>query len=392
MDLGMLPGYLFAFISLYAAVFVMLLFMKHHRALRKVRSISWEPVVSIVMPAHNEGAYIRECIESLLGVEYPKEKLDIIVVDDGSTDDTYTIAREFEGPNLRVFTKQNGGKASALNFGIAHAKGELIATMDADSYLSRDVIRNLIPDFDSPAVMAVTPAIKIRQSDSWLKEFQRIEYMMTAFSRRVMSFIDCVSVTPGPFSMFRAKVFEKVGMFDETTITEDVEMGLRIQSHNYRIRSSLTGTVYTEPPGNLRDLLNQRVRWQRGGLRALWQYRFMMSPKYGDFGMFVIPLGFLSFIAFLTMLSLSVTSVFFQPYYVQYLGFEAFALDAGSNSIWLIVLAALGISSFITLRNFKGEPVRLRHLAAFFFFYGYVSLGYNLIVLAKELTRQRSSW
>ncbi len=179
MDIPTILNYLIAFFSLFSLNVFILLYLKHRNDYHKpLKKTGWTPLVSIVMPAYNEEKFIVSSIRTLLDLDYPKDRLELIIVDDGSTDNTYKVAKAFEAPNLHVYTKPNGGKGAALNFGIKKAKGELVATMDADSYVTRGTILGLIPYFSEKDVMAVTPAVKIRESSSWLKEFQRVEYLM----------------------------------------------------------------------------------------------------------------------------------------------------------------------------------------------------------------------
>lgn len=394
MDLVTLLNYLVAFFSLFSLNVFILLYLRHRKEYNKpVKRTDWTPQVSIVMPAYNEERYIVTSLRSILDTDYPREKLDIIVVDDGSTDNTYRVAKAFEGPGIRVFTKKNGGKGAALNFGLAKAKGELVATMDADSYLTKGTIRELVPHFHDPEVMAVSPAVKIRPSDSWLKEFQRVEYLMILFSRKLLSFIDAVPVTPGPCSMFRASVFKEVGGFDEHNLVEDQEIALRIQSHNYKIHSSMTADVYTEPPDNMGDLIKQRVRWQRGGVRNYWKYRHMIRPEYGDFGMYFVPLNFASITAFFTILALLLHSILTSPYYAQYILLEVMGMDISLMSfVGFFVVVATTVFLWLAIRSFRSEKVKLRYLLSFMAFYWYLMLGYNVLFLVKELKREGFSW
>ena len=394
LDPIMIINYSIAFFSLFVVNVFILLFLKHKNDYLKTPSkIDWEPIISVVIPAHNESEYLRECLETVISVDYPREKLDIIVVDDGSTDNTYDIAKEYEISGVRVFKKENGGKGAALNFGITKAKGELVATMDADSYLMKETIRRLIPFFKDPKVMAVTPAVKIKHTGSWIKELQRVEYLMILFSRKLLSFIESVPVTPGPFSMFRTKVFDEVGMFDEHNLVEDQEIALRIQSHNYKIRSSMTADVYTEPPDNLKDLLKQRVRWQRGGFRNYWNYRFLISPKYGDFGMYFVPLNFATISAFFLLLGLMLYSIFSTPYYVQYMWFDAFGMSLGFFTfIGAFVILSSLIFVYLSIKSFKNEKVKLRYLISFLAFYWYLMIGYNVLFVLKEIRGDDFSW
>jgi cellulose synthase/poly-beta-1,6-N-acetylglucosamine synthase-like glycosyltransferase len=394
MDLVTLTNYVIAFFSLFVANVFILLYLKHRDSyLETPPKTGWEPTVSIILPAYNEGEYIRDSLETILQIDYPRKKLEIIVVDDGSTDNTYEIAKEFESENVRVLTKKNGGKGSALNFGIKQAKGELIATMDADSYLTKNTLQELLPFFNEDKVMAVTPAVKIKSDGSPLKELQRVEYLMILFSRKLLSLIDSVPVTPGPFSLFRAKVFKEVGLFDEHNLVEDQEIALRIQSHNYKIRSSMTADVYTEPPGNIPDLLKQRVRWQRGGIRNFWKYRFMINPKYGDFGVYFVPLNFATLSALFILLALMIYSIFSTPYYVQYVWTELLGMSVGLYTfVGAFVIITSIIFTFLSVKSFKSESVKPLYVLTFIFFYWYLMICYNVLFLIKELKRESYSW
>ncbi len=152
MDLVMLLNYGIAFFKLFVVNVFILIFLEHRDHYKeRPKDTGKRPMVSIIIPAYNEGLYIANCLKTVLALDYPADKLDIIVVDDGSKDGTYKIAKGFESananapPSLRVFTKKNGGKGAALNYGIARAKGEFIATMDADSYLSPGVVKSDVP-------------------------------------------------------------------------------------------------------------------------------------------------------------------------------------------------------------------------------------------------------
>jgi len=394
MDIVELLNYSIAFFSLFSVCVFLLLYIKYWREYgKKLPEPKILPKVSIIIPAYNESKYISKCLESVLSIDYPSDLLQILVIDDGSTDDTYKVAKKFESKTLLVMRKENGGKGAALNFGIKKASGELIATMDADSYPSKNVLWELIPHFTDPEVMAVTPAVKIRESNSWLKEFQRVEYLMILFSRKLLSFIDSVPVTPGPFSIFRSTVFEKVGGFAEDNLVEDQEIALRIQSHHFKIRSSLTADVYTEPPETIGDLLRQRVRWQRGGIRNYWQYRFMIKTDYGDFGMYCIPMNFLALGAFFLLAGLMFYSIFSAPYYTKYIWLDT--LSMGITLFTLIGTFVIVVSTFflyLAVTSFANEKVKLRYIIPFILFYWYLMLGYNFMFLFKELKKEGYSW
>jgi cellulose synthase/poly-beta-1,6-N-acetylglucosamine synthase-like glycosyltransferase len=397
MDIVEIANYFIAFLSVYVVVFYFILLFTYRKNYDEEPPIDedWTPYVSIIVPAYNEEKYISKCLEMLLNIDYPKERLEIIVINDGSTDNTEKEARKFEKYGVKVYTQKNAGKGAALNHGLRIARGEFIVTMDADSYVTPGTLRQLLAFFkEDEKVMAVTPAIKIRPSKNLLVELQRIEYLMIIFSRKLLSFIDAVPVTPGPFSVFRASVFKEVGGFDENNLVEDQEIALRIQKHNYKIKSSVKAEVYTEPPDNLNDLLKQRIRWQRGGIRNYWKYKHMITPEYGDFGLFFIPLNFITLAAFFVVLGLMINAIINAPYYGQYILLESI-ISLGVTPVTIPLFFA-GLASVawlvLVLSNFKNEKVGIVPIVLYYFFYWYLMLGYNLGLVYKELKQEKFSW
>ncbi len=395
MDVVELLNYFIAFLSVFSVTFFILLMLNYKKEYEYEPELKpgWTPKVSIVIPAYNEEEYIGKCLGTILNLDYPKEQLEILVVDDGSTDGTNRIARSYEKNGVKVYRKKNGGKGAALNYGIERATGEFIATMDADSYVMPKTLNQLLAYFQDPEVMAVSAAVKIKASKSHIKELQRIEYLMILFARKLLSFVDAVPVTPGPFSMFRVKVFSEIGGFDERNLVEDQEIALRMQAHHYKIKSSVTADVFTTPPDNMKDLLKQRVRWQRGGVRNYWKYRFTINPKYGDFGMFVVPLHFATLIAFFTMLGLMIYTFFLAPYYTRYVFIESMGI--GFDTLFVPAFFTL-VSSIVWLyfiiSSFREEHVKLRYILAFFVFYWYLMLSYNLLMVYREIRREKFHW
>jgi len=391
--------YVVAFFFLYATVFFLLLAIQNRHAFtRPVPDTRFRPRITVIIPAYNEEKHIGRCLRSLLDVHYPQDKLEIIVMDDGSTDGTYALARSIAKKNriVKVYTQPNAGKAATLNAGIAHARGEIIATLDADSYVSRDAILKMLPLFDSEDVAAVTAAVHVRpkRNEGFLRTMQKLEYLFIVFSRKILTFIDAVPVTPGPLSMFRAWVFERLGPFDEKNIMEDQEMALRIQAADYRIRSSMDANVYTEVPENFGALLNQRVRWHRGGLRNNLKYLRLMSPSYGDFGVMMMPM---TFIALFSMLALFVITggYYFSTsfYYSTSLGLESLLLGIEPLHIMGIFVMLFNIAWVLWgLWIFKNEKVNPFKLVLYLFVYLYLITLYWFVAILRELRAQRLSW
>ena len=230
------------------------------------------PTVSIVVPAFNESRGIQGTIRSALAIDYPAEKLDIIVVDDGSRDNTYELAAALASDRVHVYRlEQNRGKGHAMNYGISKSKGEIIVTMDADHvHVKPDALKKMMPYFNGPRVMCVSPMMAVYRPKGLWQRVQHIEYLFGVFLRKAFASVNAIHVTPGAFSAYRRSLFEKIGGFEARNITEDLEMALRIQLHNFVIENSTEATIFTPAPKPLRSLAIQRRRWNAGLLKNLW--------------------------------------------------------------------------------------------------------------------------
>jgi len=291
--------YVGVFFTLFVAIFYLVTLLENRGRVKDPVPKRF-PRISIVVPAYNEEKNIQKTLKSLQRLDYPKEKLDLIFVDDGSTDNTYEIAKKFKG--VRVFRKENGGKGSAVNFGIKRARGEFVAVLDADSFVSRGSLKKMVGYFEREKVMAVTPALKVYNPKGFWQRVQYVEYLFSMFFRKIFSFLQGVYVTPGPLSIYRKSFFKKHGYFDEKNITEDLEIALRIQSNNYEIQNSINASVYTVAPNSFRGLMTQRVRWFTGLVDNLYSYKHLFGRNYGSLGMFILPVVGFSIILMLAHL------------------------------------------------------------------------------------------
>lgn len=395
MDMGgvKLIEYAVAFLALYITIFYMIVYLKNRQKMEEVPEHgNWEPEISVVIPAFNEEKNLAHCLDSLLSSDYPGKKLEIIVVDDGSEDRTREIADSYRKKGVRVFHKKNSGKANSLNYGIKRAGGEIIATLDADSYVMPDTIKKMLPHFADEAVAAVTAAVKSAPPKNFIQELQKVEYIYTLFSRRVLCFLDAVHVTPGPFSMFRKWVFDEIGGFDPDNILEDQEIAMRIQSHNYKIRSSLDASVYTKVPESFMGLLNQRTRWHRGGLHNAAKYTRLIGPAYGDLGLVVMPLGLVAVAAIFAVIFVSI-------YYYLFTVHPAFA-GMGSflfliNPIHVIGATILILTLawvFAGIHFFRGEGIKPLMVVIYIISYAYLITLFWLSAIFKELTMKKMTW
>ncbi len=328
-----LPIYILLFLTMYFEVFILITYFEEKAKFKTLklsaRKPGKHPGVTIIVPAWNEGETILGTVESILGLDYPKDRLFIFIIDDGSTDDTLAIARRYQGhPQVRIFTKENGGKFTALNLGLAHATTELIGCLDADSFVDKHALMKIIPYFDDLETMAVTPSVQIHDPKNILQKIQSVEYMIGAFTRKIFSRINGLYVTPGPFSIYRRSIFQKIGGFVHGYSTEDMEMALRMQSHRMRIENAHDALVFTVSPGSPSALYKQRVRWVSGFLKnAFFEYRHMFfNKKYGNLGMLTMPFAFFSIFIALFFCAMYIRNLAHLAYeeYIRYsaLGFH----------------------------------------------------------------------
>lgn len=294
--------YISIYIGLIAISFYILSYLSSKKKQQKFYTDKELPKVSVIIPAYNEEDCIEDTIKSIAKSNYPKGMLEVLVVDDGSKDKTFEKAKKLESKIVKVFTKENGGKASALNFAIKKARGDIVFTMDADTMVEPKSLKNMVRYFKDEEVMSVTPSIITYKPKSVWQRVQQIEYVFGLFLRKTFASLNAIYITPGAFSAYRKIFFDKYGGFDVGNITEDLEMSIRIQYHGYRIENSTTSPAYTISPSSFADLLKQRKRWYIGLMKNIWKYRKIVSRKYGDLGTFVMPVAWISifFAVFIT--------------------------------------------------------------------------------------------
>ncbi len=242
--------------------------------------ISYPPLVTIIIPCYNEEKVIQESIRSAMKVDYPN--LEILVVDDGSIDDTFERAVEMsEHFRVRVITKYNGGKANALNYGISQALGEYIFCMDADSSLDKNVLKASLPYFKlDKNLAAVAGTVNIGNHNSLITKFQVLEYTIGLnFHKQAQSALNMVTIVPGPVGIFKKSVLLEVGGYDEDTFAEDCDLTLKILSYGYHIKYSPNMIATTEAPTSFYELSIQRYRWSRGTIQAIVKHLGNLKEK-----------------------------------------------------------------------------------------------------------------
>lgn len=289
-------GILLSVLRMVAMAILATLQVKKDRNSRNIAPlISDGLMVSVIVPAYNEEVNAVRTVKSLLEQDFPN--LDIVFVDDGSKDGTYQVVKNaFENNNrVKVFTKPNGGKASALNFGIHHTQNEIVVCIDADTQLKKNAISELIAAFYRDAspqeVGAVAGNVKVGNEINMLTKWQSIEYITSQnFDRRAFSLLDCITVVPGAIGAFRRQAILDAGAFTIDTLAEDCDLTMRMHRSGYRILNCNEAISYTEAPEKLGQFLKQRFRWSFGVMQCFWKHRdTLFRRKYGNLGMVAMP-------------------------------------------------------------------------------------------------------
>ena len=381
-DLLSIILYIFLFASLYFEVLILLSFfegldkMKEEEDFTPVKF----PSVLIVVPVWNEEKTLAGTINSLLDLNYPKDKLTIMMVDDGSTDNTFGIMKTFEGnKQIEVYSKENGGKHTAVNFALGKCKAELFGCLDADSFVEKNTLLNIVKYFEDEEVMAVTPSLKVKDPKTLIQKMQAVEYTMGIFLKKVFGNLRSIQVTPGPFSIFRKKVFEELGPYKKAHNTEDFEIALRMHRNHMLIVNSHKAFVLTQTPDTLRKLIKQRLRWTQGSIENLIDYKDLFFKKeYGNFGIIILPfIFFFVFLALFTsfyMIFNLIKALKTKAEYIYQVGIDPFNFSFKFDSFFIstqaivflsILFILITLTTFTLGRVIAEEKTRPSHLFIF---------------------------
>jgi cellulose synthase/poly-beta-1,6-N-acetylglucosamine synthase-like glycosyltransferase len=382
----------FIFISLFFEVFLLLTFLENRKNLTDKGNTAPAdlPSVTIVVPCYNEEESIFGTVDSLLALDYPQEKLQIMIVDDGSTDNSWNLIQKYKNnPLIEILRKENGGKHTVLNYAISKSTSDIIGCLDADSFVDPKALINIASYFSDKETMAVTPAIKIYNPDNILRRVQKVEYDWGIFLRKMLCFIDALYVTPGPFSFFRREVFINLGPYRNAHNTEDMEMAMRLQKHNYKIRNCHTAFVYTIAPDIFTKLFIQRLRWTYGFLKNALDYReLFFNKKQGNLGFFILPLMIISPISTLWLAGSFLTNIFsiiknyflnwqsinFNFHFPKSFHFEWFYLNTSVIALVAIVAFIMTVTLILIGRKFsEGKIKPSRDLLYFFLIYPFIA-------------------
>jgi len=341
------------------------------------------PLVTVLVPAYNEQGVISRTLTSLLNTKY--ENKEIIVIDDGSSDLTRFVAQGYEKQGVRVVTKPNGGKASALNYGLLFAKGDIVITIDADSMVTRDAIDKIVQAMASdPNNVAVAGNIKVLNSTSTLTKIQELEYIMAINTiRRAFALFGAVMVIPGAFGAFKRKAVIEVGGYDTDTVTEDFDITIKLLKTRGAVSSSSAAHAYTEVPSDWKSLYKQRVRWGTGTFQTILKHKDIFgNNRYGALHSFVFPIILFSL---------------FNPL-ASFIALSAGVMLAFSGGLLLfarMIFIFMLIQLFVSLLalSLDNENTGLAVYSPFFVFVYKQFIDYvTLVSIIKALTKKEKKW
>ncbi|WP_406354626.1 bifunctional polysaccharide deacetylase/glycosyltransferase family 2 protein [Streptomyces sp. NBC_00658] len=342
---------------------MLILARRHYRQRNKKRGkrgqFSWGPTVTrpvtVIVPAYNEKECIANTLESLAKSTHP---IEIIVVDDGSTDGTSEISRSAAESlgmtNVRVIRQENAGKPAALNNGVRNASYDIVVMMDGDTVFEPDAVHQLVQPFADPEIGAVAGNAKVGNRNTIIGAWQHIEYVMGFnLDRRMYDLLRCMPTIPGAIGAFRRDAVLEVGGMSEDTLAEDTDITIAMHRGGWRVVYQEHAIAWTEAPGSLKQLWSQRYRWSYGTMQALWKHRKSLTDKgpSGRFGRVGMPL---------VVIFQIITPVFaplidvFTIYSMIFVDFQAALLA------WL---AVLGIQLVCAAYAFHLDKEKYRYLA-----------------------------
>ena len=363
------------FIALYFLFLFALTFIQNRREMFSIPKTNKKYTVSVLVPSFNEEESLEMSVEGILKTDY-KNLLEVIIINDGSTDNTLDVAKKLEKKysKVRVLDKKNSGKADSLNKAIKIAKGELIVVIDADSYPDSHALSSMVGFFDDEKVGAVTTRILVKNKKNLIENMQAIEYKVIAFTRKLLGFLDSIYVTPGPMALYRKSALKKIKGFDKKNLTEDIEATWHLIHDGYKIKMSFISKAVTVCPDTLGKWIKQRIRWNIGGYQTLLKYKHCFFRK-GMLGFFILP-----FFSFSLIIGVFGLSLLFYRIFIRFV-----------STYISTKYSIISNTTIFTLRDINLNPSILNFLGIVLFVMGMAFLLFALRLINKH-THERESF
>ncbi len=371
--------------------------------------LKYYPTVTIAVPVYNEEATIAKTVKSLLALDYPKDKIKIFIVDDGSKDNTVGVVQEFkDNPNIVILQKENGGKHTAVNLALMRTDSEFFGCLDSDSLVHPQALKRIMSYFQNDGrTMAVAPSIIVYDPKNVLQYAQSVEYDMSIYTKKMLGFMGGIHVAPGPFSIFRKKVFDELGLYRKAHNTEDQEIALRMQEHGYKIDHCPDAYVYTNSPDSVMKLYRQRLRWIYGFIKNLIDYkRLLFRKEYGTVALFTLPSGIISIfgviflfvnivaniIKFIYNKIIQIQTIGFSHIFSLHYKFDWFFLNTKAALFFSVILYILVIVSVVIGKKLAGKSKFSFSIFYFVIIYSVIAPFWMLRAIYNAIISKESNW
>lgn len=362
---------------------------RRNRRRRFLTKFHENPLVSVIVPAYNEGVVLRNSVTSVLSSSY--RRLEVVIVDDGSTDNTWEVMTELAGRDsrVRILRQANSGKGAALNNGIRVSRGEVLMFVDADGVFLADTIKEMLLAMDHEQVGAVCGDDRPVNLDRPLTQMLALfSHAGCSVVRRALSFLRVLPIVSGNIGAFPKHVIEEVGGFNEHTLGEDLELTWRIHRAGYDVRFQPLAVVHAESPSTMRALWRQRVRWARGLLQTMRLQKDMIgNPRYGAFGWFLV----FNAINMVAMPVILVVTLLCIPFGIA-VGDMPFSLDVLSVIAWLGLGLSVATMVFAVAINHAWADLRFLWTIPLWPVFTTLIAGVMFEALWKEATGSASKW
>ena len=366
----------YMFISIYSLTFFIMIYLRNKKDFFSYPQTKTKYTVSFIVPAYNEEKSIKETIELIFDIGY-KNIIEVIVINDCSTDNTRKIVESLiiKFPKLKLINNEKnlGNAAASQNIGIKHAKGDLIAVVDGDSFPNKYSINKMVGYFEAPKVGAVTCPVLARNKDKFWSKIQAIEYQAISFGRKLLEFIDAIYVTPGPLALYRKEALIEIGGFDENNLTQDIEATWHLAYKGWDRKMCLAAGVNSIVPNKFKSWWKQRRRWNVGGLQCIAKYRYSLFRK-GMLGWFIIPFFILNL--FLGLVGLGIFFYILIRNIISRFLFTTYSIQAGTP--------------VLNLDGFYITPSFLNYLGIILFLAGFIYVIIMLTVLKEKIWKKEN--
>lgn len=416
-DLSAIPGYILLFAILVLSFFWLFLYLDSARAKKQEAKLKKYPSIAVVIPTIHEGKFLRKCVDSALNLKYPKQKYTIyIALNKNSTAETFRTAYAIKNGRVKVIKCQVNGKSKVMNYVINNfVKEDLLLVLDADTILDPMMAERLAPLFKNKKVGAAVPSVQVFSPKTLAEKLQKYEYLLSILSRKSLSEMVALMVAHGAGTMFRAPLVKRLGGFDEkNNPTEDLEMGLRVLTHGYKIETDPKAISYTVVPDSFGKLFEQRKRWSSGFFFNILKYRkILFSRANTRLGFFVVPmllfstmLGIISLVLLLNAILNPVGNFFLQEYLLiknTSLNFAInsqlanFVSNINSGIIFTVVTTAIGIFTIYYALRYSGVKINkakdtIGIVGYLFFYLFFLSFVWLYTAVAFVINRKIYSW